>query len=336
MAADGPSETGTPLVSIVIVNFNSGSDLGACLSALAAQSAHNIEIIVVDNASADDSLEQAADALAETGATLVRLEKNTGFAAGVNRGAAAARGRWLATLNPDARPEPGWLAALSEATECHRGATMFGSTQLRAEDPARLDGCGDCYHVLGLAWRGGFGWPHATAAGDAEVFSPCAAAALYDLAAFRAAGGMDERFFCYLEDVDLGFRLRLMGGRAVQIAGAIVHHEGGGAGGRPQGFEAYHAMRNSLWCFVHNMPALLFWPLFPASLLLHGLLALRGGGAARRGWRDAVTGLPEAFATRRRTQARRRISTREIARWLVWRPNAVRRRAPKRRPVAMP
>lgn len=320
-------------VSVVIVNFNSGGDLADCLTALAAQTVAPKEIIVIDNASADGSLARAAEALARTSATLIRLDENTGFAAGVNRGAAAAHGRWLATLNPDARPEAGWLDALIDLAERCPGATMVGSTQLDADDPTRLDGCGDSYHALGLAWRGGFGWPSESAAADAEVFSPCAAAALYDLAAFRTAGGLDERFFCYLEDVDLGFRLRLAGGRAFQATGAIVHHRGGAAGGRPDGFEAFHAMRNSLWCFVQNMPGPLFWPLFPASLALHGLLALRGGKAARRGWRAAVAGLPAAFATRRRTQARRRVSTLDIARWLVWGPGAIRRRAPKRRTI---
>jgi GT2 family glycosyltransferase len=212
---------------------------------------------------------------------------------------------------------------------------MFGSTQLDARDPARLDGCGDSYQALGLAWRGGFGWPRATAAGDAEVFAPCAAAALYDLAAFRAAGGMDERFFCYMEDVDLGFRLRLGGGRAVQVSDAVVHHAGGAAGGRPHGFEAYHAMRNGQWCCVKNMPGPLFWPLLPGSMLAHALLSLRGGRAARRGWRDAMAGLGAAFAARGAVQARRVVGTGAIGRWLVWSPRAVRRRAPKRRSVEM-
>ena len=339
MAASGPQRDNRQgleaarAISVVIVNYNSGDDLRECLTALAAQTAPAAEIVVVDNGSVDGSLDRAASVLDETGATVVRLDTNTGFAGGVNHGAATARGPWLATLNPDARPNPDWLAALAGATERYPDAAVFGSTQLRADDPTLLDGCGDVYHALGLAWRGGFGWPRGTVAGDAEVFAACAAAALYDLAAFRAVGGLDERFFCYLEDVDLGFRLRLRGGRAIQVADAVVSHKGGAAGGRPDGFEAYHAMRNSLWCYVHNMPGPLFWPLWPASVALHGILALRGGTAARRGWRHGIRGLPSAFATRRRTQAQRTVSTGAIARWLVWSLGAVRRRAPKRRSV---
>lgn len=321
-----------PAISVVIVNYNSGTDLADCLGALAAQTVPPAEVVVVDNASQDASLETAAAAIERLGVRLIRLEENTGFAAGVNRGAEAAAGPWLATLNPDARPDNRWIAAMVAAIARYPGTAMFGSTQLIARDPARLDGCGDSYHALGLAWRGGYGWPRETAGADAEVFAPCAAAALYDHTAFRDAGGFEERFFCYLEDVDLGFRLRLAGGRAVQVAGAVVLHEGGAAGGRPDGFEAYHAMRNSLWCFVRNMPAPLFWPLLPSSLLLHGILALRGGKSARRGWRDGLAGLPAAFRERRRIQARRRVPSNGIAGWLVWSPRALRRRAPKRRP----
>ena len=84
--------------------------------------------------------------------------------------------------------------------------------------PDHLDGAGDSYHVSGRAWRNGHNAPVATwPAGEYEVFAPCAAAALYRRAAFEEIGGFDERFFCYFEDVDLGFRLRLRGHRCVYV-----------------------------------------------------------------------------------------------------------------------
>src|SRR3546814_2613643 len=78
---------------------------------------------------------------------------------------------------------------------------MFGSFQLSLEDPAYLDGLGDCYGFLGFAWRGGQGRPRPKCLDDAEVFAPCAAAALYRRAAFDAVGGFADHYFCLLEDV---------------------------------------------------------------------------------------------------------------------------------------
>ena len=94
---------------------------------------------------------------------------------------------------------------------------------LRAHDPHRVDGTGDCYHVSGLVWRRDRGILAASAHNESgEIFSPCAAAALYRREAFLEIGGFDEDFFCYLEDVDLGFRLRLQGHRCRYVANATV------------------------------------------------------------------------------------------------------------------
>ncbi|MFN3398776.1 MAG: glycosyltransferase family 2 protein [Ferrovibrio sp.] len=95
---------------------------------------------------------------------------------------------------------------------------------------------------------------------EGEAFGPCAAAALFRADAFRAAGGFDESLFCYMEDVDLAFRLRFAGERAMQIPAARVRHVGGGSVGGSE-FAVYHGARNSVWCFVKNIPAALLWPL---------------------------------------------------------------------------
>ena len=144
---------------------------------------------------------------------LIRLPTNVGFARANNIAAQAAqRFDALALLNPDAFAEPGWLEALVSAAEREPAAAAFASQMLLASDPEYLDGAGDSYHVSGRAWRNGHrarraSWP----AADVEVFAACAAAALYRRAAFDEVDGFDEQYFCYFEDVDLGFRLRLRG-----------------------------------------------------------------------------------------------------------------------------
>ena len=198
----------TPWVRIVIVNYNAGALLQACVDALAAQTMPSFEAVIVDNASTDPPI--GGLQLPDARFRIEQAPGNIGFAAGSNLGARGATAPWLAMLNPDTRPAPDWLAELRAATLRHPGTRMFGSTQLDGDDPKIVDGFGDTLSAYGMAWRNLGGQAASELPEqDCEVFSPCAAAALYARSAFEAARGFDESFFCYLEDVDLGFRLRL-------------------------------------------------------------------------------------------------------------------------------
>lgn len=316
-------------VTVIVVNFNGGALLGECLAALQRQDMAAFEAIVVDNASTDGSDALVEPFLADPRFRLLRAPGNLGFAAANNLAIAGLDAEWIATLNPDAIAAPDWLAELLAATQRHPGVDMFGSTQWMA--PGVLDGAGDAYHALGFAWRGGHGQAAAAPPPDGETFSPCAAAALYRRAAVLAVGGFDERYFCYCEDVDLAFRLRLTGSRCVQIGRAQVRHVGAATGGNDPAFRHYHGWRNSLWTFAKNMPAALFWPLLPCHLLLHLYLAVRARPAslrpvALRALRDGLRGLAAIWPERRRVQAMRRIGLGPLARLLVWSPRALRQR----------
>lgn len=322
-------------VRVVIVNYNGAGCLPRCLAALAAQTFAGFEAVVVDNASTDGS---AGLPLPDGRFRWLRLGRNAGFAAGNNRGAEGFGGRWVVTLNPDAFAEPSWLERLMAAAERHPDATMLGSTQLDGADDGRLDGAGDCYLAAGLMWRGGYGRPAAELPPEGEVFGPCAAAAAYRRDVFEAAGGFDESFFCYCEDVDLAFRLRLAGGHCVQVADAVVHHLGSAISGRASPFTHYHSARNRLWVFVKNMPGPAFWLLLPvhaaASLALLAWAAWRGhGDAVRRGLADGVAGLPAVWRERRRIQAGRRQTVAAILGAISWSPLALLRRRPRVRPL---
>jgi GT2 family glycosyltransferase len=311
---------------VVIVNYNSGRYLARCVMALRGQTFREFGATIVDNGSSDGSLDEAQAALHDSRFTFRRLVTNVGFAAANNLVACGAESEFLATLNPDAFPAPTWLERLVDATRRYPDADMFGSTQLNAADPGRVDGLGDVYSFLGLFWRSGQGRPAITAPANGEIFSPCAAAALYRTAAFLEVGGFDERFFCYGEDVDLGFRLRLRGSRAIHVADAIVHHiDGVSTDGGRSDFARYHSVRNRIWLFVKNMPGPLFWLLAPGHVacnvwFLAKALPARHRGAVWRGVRDALTGLPQTVVLRRQTQAARRVPISCIARALCWSP----------------
>lgn len=327
-----------PLVTIIIINYNSGDRLAKCLAHLARQTFTNFEVIVLDNASKDASM-NAATSWDAHACTLIHSETNLGFAAGNNCAAKTARGDWLAFLNPDAYAAPDWLEMLIEATRTYGWADAFGSTQIDALKPDQLDGVGDVYHAFGVPYRGGFGHPSTDIPPDGECFSPCAAAMLIKRDVFETLHGFDERYFCYGEDVDLGFRLRLSGGRCVQIANAIVHHEGSAISGRYSDFTVYHGNRNRVWGWFKNMPLILIIALLPFHLLVNVYLLLRSFsvGIGKPFWRamvDGYGGLPPIMKARREHVSPSRASLGSIVSALTWSPIKVSRRAADLKPIA--
>ncbi len=299
----------TPLaafITVVIVNYNSGDCLARCLTALEAQRFRDFSVLVVDNGSTDES-KLTLDVL-PAGWRVIRLGRNTGFAAANNHAFALAETPWVAALNPDAFPEPDWLSQIVRAIGRFPDAAAFGSLQIDAARPGYLDGAGDVYHASGVFWRGGFGQTIAHQQGEGEVMSVCAAAAVYRREAFEAAGGFDEDFFCYGEDVDLGFRLRLRGQRSIQLTAAVVRHVGGASGGRRSDFALYHGVRNRLWLFVKNMPGPALWLLLPVHVLVTLALGCRAVliGEIRifaHALGDGLRGWEKTWRKRRKIQA---------------------------------
>ena len=317
-----------PVFHVVVVNYNSGPHLARCLNALVRQTFADFRATVVDNASHDGSFASARAATSDPRIEFLPLDRNIGFAAANNLAAARADTPWLVTLNPDAFAEPGWLESLAAAAGRYPDADMLSAMLLDDADPARLDGAGDCYAPFGVSWRGGHGQLLPADFQDREVFGPCAAAGAYRRGPFQALGGFDERFFCYVEDVDLAFRMRLSGGRCVQVASARVRHVGGGSGGRGNPLSHYWGTRNRIWTFVKDMPGPLFWPLLPVhiaanlALLVYALPrgrflpVLRGIGAS-------ICGLGAVWRARAGVQAAARAGTNDIARAFTWSPFSI-------------
>lgn len=320
-------------VTIVIVTWNAREHLHRCLQAVAAQTVLPDRLILIDNGSTDGTPTLAGDCVA-TGALsgrteIVELRTNLGFAAANNRAITTCVTEFVALLNPDAFPHPDWLENLLAAAGRYPGSAAFGSRQMTDGQPGMVDGLGDVYHISGLSWRRGHGRrlkPEDLV--EREIFSACAAAALYRRSAVLEVGGFDEDFFCYVEDVDLGFRLRLAGYKSVFVPNAVADHVGSAStGGRRSEFAVYHGHRNVLWCFVKNVPA----PLFPTLLLAHFLqlilivpvCLIRGQGRAvvRAKW-HALEKIPEFWRKRDEVQRRRRGSWQDIWRALdkgLWR-----------------
>lgn len=308
--------------TVIVVNWNSGGDLEKCLAALTNQTRPPERVIVVDNASSDQSFSGIEEKFPAV--ELIRLNDNTGFSRANNLAAKQVKaGDWIAFLNPDAVAAPEWLENLVRATERHPRFSFFGSHMLRYGVDDEMDGTGDVYHISGLAWRGNHGLKTSkTKRMTKEIFSPCAAAAMIRKDVFLEAGGFDENFHSYFEDVDLGFRIRLAGRRCLYVADAVVQHVGSGSTHRASDYAVYHGHRNLVWTYVKNMPGILFWIYLPQHLLANVAamvwFTVKGKEKAvfRAKW-DALKGLRRVLAQRKAVQANRKVPIREIRRVLA-------------------
>ncbi len=317
--------------TIITVTHNSARWLQRWREALAAQTEKNFELIVLDNASRPSERPSQGDL--PRGARLIQSEENLGFAGGNNRAAREATSPYLMLLNPDAFPDADWLAQLIALAGQHPEAAAIGSTQVRADAEHLLDGTGDVMLASGLPYRSNYGKPRGRKPPLGETFAACGAAMLVRREAFEAVGGFDDRYFCFVEDVDLCFRLRLRGYTVLQSPNAIVHHVGGASTGSRSAFARFHGARNRFWTFVKCMPAPLFWPLLPAHLALSALACtlniFSGGGLAA--WRGLLTGIGNAggvWRSRRETQRARTVSWTKIAARLAWNPLLLLTRTP--------
>jgi GT2 family glycosyltransferase len=312
-----------PEISIIVVNYNGGDFLRGCLASLSRQTFRDFETIVVDNASKDDSLSRIAEAPERM--TILRETTNHGFAAGNNLGARHAKGRWLALLNPDAEADPDWLENQLRAVRERPSHRIVASLQISMSDSRVLDGAGDCYLAYGYAWRGGFGRSTRETPQAGECFAPCGAASFFPRDLFLDAGGFDERYFCYHEDVDLGFRLRLLGEACQFDPRCRVRHAGSGITGRASDFAVFHGARNGLWTYLKNMPGRLLlltapvWVVGACAILLRGLMTGRFRATAR-GFGAAFSDLGPALAARAKLKAKRKAGIVSIARSLSWDP----------------
>jgi GT2 family glycosyltransferase len=329
-------------IAVIVVNWNAGEALRRCLQSVAGQERRPDRVIVVDNASIDGSLEAMVREFRFVEA--IRLGTNVGFAAANNLALKAAEDcDWVALLNPDAFPTPSWLASLEDASRHNPDCAVFASQLRSAADASRLDGAGDAYHVSGLVWREGYGRRLPAYEPPREVFSACAAAAFYRRDALMEIGGFDERYFCYVEDVDVGFRLRLRGHHCIYVPSAVAHHVGSSTTGRRSDFSTYHGQRNLVWTFFKNMPAPLLALYLPQHLLLNLVNVLRftargqGRAVLRAEW-DALRGLPEVLRDRSQVQRTRCARTRDLRRpmargwqalYRVWAQRVERERAAK-------
>ena len=234
--------------AVVVPNYNGRRWIDGCLDSVLGQTLAPADVVVVDNGSTDDSARRAA---AREGVRVLELGANRGFAAAANRGLEAVEAEAVALVNTDVVLAPDWLervvAALGD------GVGSVACKMLCLPDDSVLYDAGDVLRRDGVCeQRGRFEPDDGRFDAPEDVFSACAGAALYRRAAVEAVGGFDERLFLYLEDVDLGLRLRLAGWRCRYEPGAVARHAGEGSGA--PGDPARWVQRNTLLLAAKAFP----------------------------------------------------------------------------------
>ena len=308
-----------PFASVIIPNYNGKPLLVPCLNALREQTypADRFEVIVVDDASADGSVEFLTESYPEVG--LVALAQNAGFVAACNAGVASAGGDVLVLLNNDTEAEPGWLEALVAGLMAQPEAGSAASKMLLFDRRDTLHTAGDMMGKDGIPRNRGV-WEKDEGQYDQDrwVFGPCGGAAAYRRDAWDQAGGFDPALFMYMEDVDLAWRLQLLGWKSIYVPDARVYHQLSATGGGT--LASYYTGRNTIWVIARNWPGELLrrhWrPIMRAQLRIavDALRAWRGQAARARlrGQVAGVIGLPAVVRQRKSALSRQRASTEHL------------------------
>lgn len=305
-----------PTLSVLIVAWESGDDLGKTLPALLDELGAGDELIVVDNKPGDGSTEVVRELAPQ--ARIVSPGRNTGFAGGADAGAEVAHGDLLVLLNPDAVPQPGFGEAIRRPWEEERGWAAWQA--LVADGTAEMiNSAGNPIHFTGIVWAGGHGRPLADAPAAGAVAAASGACLAVPLCDWRRTGGFPPEFFMYHEDVDLSVRLRMAGGTVGIEPTAVVAHD--------YDFSASADKwrwleRNRLAFVLRTYPAPLLALLAPAllatELALLAVSASGGWGAQKRqASREFLGWLPRLLRERREIQRRRAVSAAEFASWLT-------------------
>ncbi len=239
------------MISVIIPNYNGEKIISNCLDALRNQRLDNIEIIVIDNASSDKSPE----IIKKYPVVYIQNNENVGFAAAVNQGIKAARYEYVFLLNSDVVIEENTLEVLYQYLHNRPSFFSVQPKMMQYYDRDLIDDMGDIYTQFGWAFQLGHGLGASHYQESRETFSCCAGAALYRKSVFDTIGYFDERFFAYMEDVDIGFKAKRQGFKNFVNAEATVYHIGSASFGKNMtAFRAKLAGQNNYLTVMNNFP----------------------------------------------------------------------------------
>ncbi len=214
-----------PSVTIIVLNWNGCDYLADCFDSLLALDypRDRLELMMVDNGSTDNSVAFMREHYPDV--TLVETGRNLGFAGGNNAGARAAAGEYIAFLNNDAHVYPDWLAKLVEAVRSDPEVVCAGSRMMNLTGE-RVEFGGASINFYGYGYQEGYDRSNVSDYTDTHpVIFACGGALLIKREVFLDSGGFDEDYFANYEDVDLGWRLWIMGYKVLYVGSSVVLHK---------------------------------------------------------------------------------------------------------------
>ncbi len=318
---------------MIVVNWDRRDLLRAALASLAAQTRLDFEVVVVDNGSTDGSpaLVEETSSSFPVRLRLIRNAENRGFCAANNQGIAASISPFVALLNNDAEADPQWLATMLEVMQSDEAVGMVASKILVWEDPQRIDKVGHLIYPDGQNRGRGTGQiDHGQFERIEETLWPDGCAALYRRAM------LEEDFFAYADDAELGLRGRIAGWMCLYAPGAVVRHHRGATLGLSSARRLTLIERNRVWLAVKLFPWNLLWlnGAYYFARVTAGLwAALRNRGEVRHypgprgkltaamallwGTVTALPGIPRMLRKRRAFRGKHRLTALQIRRLLL-------------------
>ncbi|MDP3995223.1 MAG: glycosyltransferase family 2 protein [bacterium] len=306
----------TPHIAIIVLHYKNLDDTRACLASLEKIDYQHYSVIVVNNDAHEhgDNLKREFPDI-----TLIQNVSNVGFAEGNNVGIRAAlkndRTDAVLILNNDTEVEPGFLSAMTNV----RG-DMIAARMMQYNDRNNVDNLGVVIMKSGLAFN--------RLDEKQKLFCPSAGCALYsrkllEAVAYERDGTQyyfDRTYFAYAEDVDLGFRARLLGFEPGYAQGAIVYHKGSASSSKLSEFAVYNTYRNLMWTQYKNYPASLFlqnifWIILGWKLIFWGYVFKGRPRIIARAIFDGLAGLSVMKRKRAEIQKKRAIDCRTMRSW---------------------
>jgi GT2 family glycosyltransferase len=259
-------------VSLIVVNLNGLEHLPALFDSIRDLRfpQGSIEIVLVDNGSTDGSVRWVKEKCPH--ARIIENERNEGFASACNRGASNAEGEWLAFVNNDMRLDPDWLDRMFQAIEESGEETVCAGSRILSWDGTHIDFIGGLLTFYGHSFQKNFDQPvRDVTVSDrpAKTLFACGGAMLIRKDVFAEAGGFDDDYFAYFEDVDLGWRLWILGYEVVFAPSAVAYHKRFGTLGRYGGSRhLFLCERNALFTIYKNYSDENLRRVLPAAMIL--------------------------------------------------------------------
>ncbi|MBF0223900.1 MAG: glycosyltransferase family 2 protein [Desulfobacterales bacterium] len=296
--------------TVIIVNFNGAKFIEKCLDSLNNQEFKAFSVIIVDNASSDNSVELIERKYKNF--KLIKLDKNFGFAIANNIALKVVNTEYVALLNNDAVADKIWLKKLIETLDNNPSAAFAASKMLFFDNPKVIDRAGDAYTQAGTGSLRGRGLSYSCYNKKEWIFGACAGSALYRKKILDKIGLFDEDFFLLYEDVDLSFRFQLKGYKCIYVPDAFVYHKSSMSIGNDSWISVYYSHRNLEWTYIKNMPKnLLYRTIIPhiiydfASFLY---FLIKGKGFVfLKAKIDSIKGLNKILKKRRLIQKEKRV-----------------------------